>query len=107
MAKVERSVVKPPNQELQGLAATRSTAPRAACRRRAGPNAPPDPAIPGGSADLTRQPSAGRARQSTASMSIKLPCPSRRPRSSRAKVRFRSTRSSANRPAVASAVSTP
>ncbi len=31
MAKVERGVVKPPNQELQGLAATRSATPR--CRR--------------------------------------------------------------------------
>ncbi len=53
MAKVERGVVKPPNQELQGLAATRSHAPRAGM-----PATPePTPALQGGSADLTRQPS--------------------------------------------------
>jgi hypothetical protein len=51
MAKVERGVVKPPNQELQGLAATRSHAPRAGTPATPGPNA----VLPGGSADLTRQ----------------------------------------------------
>ena len=53
MAKVDRGIVKPPNQELQGLAATRSHAPRAEM-----PAMPcPKPALQGGSADLTRQPS--------------------------------------------------
>jgi hypothetical protein len=53
MAKVERGIVKPPNQELQGLGATRSHAPRAEV-----PAMPPlKPALHGGSADLTRQPS--------------------------------------------------
>jgi hypothetical protein len=53
MAKVERGVVKPPNQALQGLAATRSHSPRA------GLPAIPDTksALQGGSTDLTRQPS--------------------------------------------------
>jgi hypothetical protein len=51
MAKVDRGIVKPPNQELQGLAATRSHAPRAEM-----PVMPcPKPAPQGGSADLTRQ----------------------------------------------------
>ena len=54
MAKVERGVVKPPNQELQGLAATRSHAPRAGAPATRGPNHAP---LQGGSADLTRQPS--------------------------------------------------
>jgi hypothetical protein len=53
MAKVDRGIVKPPNQELQGLAATRSHAPRGGT-----PAIPrPKPALQGGSADLTRQPS--------------------------------------------------
>jgi hypothetical protein len=53
MTKVERGVVKAPNQELQGLAATRSHGPRA------GMPAVPElkKALHGGSADLTRQPS--------------------------------------------------
>ena len=53
MANVERGVVKPPNQELQGLAAIRSHAPRA------GMAATPEhkTVLQGGSADLTRQPS--------------------------------------------------
>jgi hypothetical protein len=55
MAKVERGVVTPPNQELQGLSATRSRAPAAG-----GPASRKPPAAfygsdPGGSADLTRQ----------------------------------------------------
>ena len=56
MAKVERGVVKPPNQELQGLAATRSHAPRAGMPATRGPNSTAC-GDPGGSADLTRQPS--------------------------------------------------
>jgi hypothetical protein len=53
MAKVERGIVKPPNQEFQNLATTRSQAPRA--EMPALP--PPTPVLLGGSADLTRQPS--------------------------------------------------
>jgi hypothetical protein len=53
MAKVERGIVNPPNQELQNLATTRSQTPRAEM-----PALPPStPALLGGSADLTRQPS--------------------------------------------------
>jgi hypothetical protein len=51
MAKVERGVVKPPNQEIQGLAATRSHTPRAGAPATPGSNA----VLQGGSADLTRQ----------------------------------------------------
>ena len=58
MAKAERNVVKPPNQELQGLASTRSAAPRPNAADSRGPNAAPYPGLAGGSADLTRQPSA-------------------------------------------------
>ena len=58
MAKVERGVVKPPNLELQGLAATRSArAASRACLRSRGPNSALHAGDPGGSADLTRQPS--------------------------------------------------
>jgi hypothetical protein len=57
MAKAERGVVKPPNQELQGLAATRSAVPRAGAPRACGSNATVHAGDPGGSADLTRQPS--------------------------------------------------
>jgi hypothetical protein len=53
MAKVERGIVNPPNQEFQNLATTRSQAPRA--EMPALP--PPTPVLLGGSADLTRQPS--------------------------------------------------
>ena len=57
MAKVERGVVKPPNQELQGLAATRSQAPRAGGPAARGSNSSILAGDPGGSADLTRLPS--------------------------------------------------
>lgn len=55
MAKVERNVVKPPNQELQGLASTRSQAPRAVAAAPRGPNSVLLSGDPGGSADLTRK----------------------------------------------------
>jgi hypothetical protein len=58
MANVERGVVKPPNQELQGLAATRSAAPRAGAAQTGGLNSTSRTGDPGGSADLARQPSA-------------------------------------------------
>ena len=58
MANVERGVVKPPNQELQGLAATRSHTPRAGTPASRGPTSTLPSGGPGGSADLTRQPSA-------------------------------------------------
>ena len=57
MRKVERNVVKPPNQELQGLAATRSATPRAGAPEARGPNSALKAGDPGGSADLTRRPS--------------------------------------------------
>jgi hypothetical protein len=53
MAKVDRGIVKPPNQELQDLAATRSRTPRAEMPVVQRPNS----TLLGGSADLTRQPS--------------------------------------------------
>ena len=55
MAKVERGVVKPPNQELQGLAATRSHAPSTGSPAFSGSNSSLHSSDPGGSADLTRQ----------------------------------------------------
>jgi hypothetical protein len=55
MANVERGVVKPPNQLLQGLAATRSAVPRAGEAQARGSNAAVRSGDPGGSADLTRQ----------------------------------------------------
>jgi hypothetical protein len=55
MAKVERGVVKPPNQELQGLTATRSRTPRAGVPVTRGSNSQLHAGDPGGSADLTRQ----------------------------------------------------
>jgi hypothetical protein len=55
MANVERGVVKPPNQQLQGLAATRSAVPRAGEAHARGSNAAVRSGDPGGSADLTRQ----------------------------------------------------
>jgi hypothetical protein len=58
MANVERGVVKPPNQQLQGLAATRSAVPPAAVPRLRGPNSALHAGDPGGSANLTRQVSA-------------------------------------------------
>jgi hypothetical protein len=57
MAKVERGVIKPPNQELQGLTATRSHTPRADTPASRRPNSKLHAGDPGGSADLTRQPS--------------------------------------------------
>ena len=57
MANVERGVVKPPNLELQGLAATRSAVPRAEAARACASNSAVHAGDPGGSADLTRQPS--------------------------------------------------
>jgi hypothetical protein len=55
MAKVERNVVKPPNQEFQGLSATRSHTPRASVPVTRGPNSKLHAGDAGGSADLTRQ----------------------------------------------------
>jgi hypothetical protein len=55
MANVERGVIKPPNLQLQGLAATRSAVPRAGEAQARGSNAAVRSGDPGGSADLTRQ----------------------------------------------------
>jgi hypothetical protein len=57
MRKVERNIVKPPNQELQGLSATRSAAPRAGVPESRGSNSSLFAGDPGGTADLTRRPS--------------------------------------------------
>jgi hypothetical protein len=58
MANVERGVVKPPNQQLQGLAATRSAVPPVAVPQLRSPNSALQAGDPGGSANLTRHASA-------------------------------------------------
>jgi hypothetical protein len=57
MARVERNVVKPPNQKLQGPGSNKSATPRAHVALAGGPNAALRSGDPGGSANLTRQPS--------------------------------------------------
>ena len=95
MAKVERGVVKPPNQELQGLAATRSAHAASRCRRGERVEFPRSATgNPGGSADLTRQAQPRPAGRPSLQCRPVPHAPAGRRASSQAKARFRSTRSS-------------